>query len=162
MTKLNMSKIKYLGVVVGIVVLGAGVVSSANTSLPGSLLYPVKLNVNEKVQAVFKTENIAKADFYIYLANKRLDELKIVKDTNKLNDEILKKVQSNFNQQTIEAQTKINMVDNTSMEKLRLQEAMDVLIDKAMVSFGLREDTTEADMIPESLDEQKPKVPAKK
>ncbi len=60
--------------------LGGSVVVASAHSLPDSPLYSVKLTV-EKVQLVLKTSNYSKAQFYLNLAEKRLEEAqKLAKD----------------------------------------------------------------------------------
>lgn len=64
-------------VIVALVVLLSGGVSiGAQNSLPGDALYPVKIDVNEKIGSWFNFSEKAKANFDGELALKRLDEAK--------------------------------------------------------------------------------------
>ncbi len=56
------------------VLIGGGVSFAAQRSLPGDILYPVKVGFNEKVVAAFKISPVAKVDYEVDLANRRLEE----------------------------------------------------------------------------------------
>lgn len=57
-----------------IALLGGGTSIAANNSLPGDFLYPVKVDVNEKVAGAFQFSPEAKANWEAKLAEVRLDE----------------------------------------------------------------------------------------
>ncbi|MDO8489940.1 MAG: hypothetical protein Q7S47_00815 [bacterium] len=65
-----------MAVVVAIAALGVGgVVFTADASVPGTLLYPMKISVNEKVQAMLLTRNATeKVSFAASLIHRRLSE----------------------------------------------------------------------------------------
>ncbi|GEM_PF-1449008 len=53
---------------------GSGVALAAERAVPGDILYPVKVNVDEKVAAAFAVSTEAKANLATRLADRRLDE----------------------------------------------------------------------------------------
>jgi len=71
-----------LAAVVVLILVGVGTVSAAASSLPGDTLYPVKTTA-EKVQGFFTFGSEAKANFYMKLAERRLDELKLLVESNR-------------------------------------------------------------------------------
>jgi hypothetical protein len=71
-----------LVIVLVILLAGVGMVSASASSLPGDTLYPVK-TTTEKVQGFFTFGREAKANFYMKLAQRRLDELKLLAESNR-------------------------------------------------------------------------------
>lgn len=57
-----------------VVFTGGGVSLAANNALPGDLLYPVKVSVNEEVRSVFTFSDEAKLEFEIDRSERRLTE----------------------------------------------------------------------------------------
>lgn len=53
---------------------GGGASFAAEQSLPGDLLYPIKIEINEKVKAAFAANPKAKTELEISFVNSRLDE----------------------------------------------------------------------------------------
>src|SRR3990167_3128159 len=66
---------KFMAIILIIVLLvGGGTSIAANNSLPGDILYPVKLGMNEKVAGWFDTSAEARAQYQSDLAIRRLEE----------------------------------------------------------------------------------------
>ncbi len=61
-----------------ILVLGGGIVSASQKSLPGSLFYPLKVRVVEPVRGALIFSPVKKAQFQIELSAKRLEEAEIL------------------------------------------------------------------------------------
>jgi hypothetical protein len=53
---------------------GLSTVSAAQGSLPGDLLYPVKLSINENIEMAFASDNADKAALEVRLAERRVEE----------------------------------------------------------------------------------------
>jgi len=64
-----------ISLVIAILIMGGGTVGASINSLPGDLLYPVKIT-SEKVQTFFTYGNEAKANLYAKLAERRIDEIR--------------------------------------------------------------------------------------
>lgn len=60
---------------VALFMVGASTVIAAEGSLPGDLLYPVKINIIERVEAAFATSAESKAAFAVELADRRMGEV---------------------------------------------------------------------------------------
>jgi hypothetical protein len=63
-----------VGGVVAVLLVGGGTVALAQNSLPGDLLYGVKLGVLEKVDSTFAGSGKARAEWHIKMADRRLQE----------------------------------------------------------------------------------------
>jgi len=62
-------------VVLAFLLSGAGTVMAARDTVPGDLLYPVKM-VTEKTRMAFTFSDLARAELYIDLAEQRVDEIR--------------------------------------------------------------------------------------
>lgn len=76
----------------------SGISFAANGSLPGDLLYPVKVGVNEKVLSFLLLSGEAKAKYDVHLAKLRLEEGEKAAVGKKLNDQTRSKIESLFNE----------------------------------------------------------------
>jgi hypothetical protein len=66
-----------------------GVAYSAESTLPGSFLYPVKIHVNEPAVGLFSVTNALKAGFDIRSVSRRLVEVEKLSETNKMTNPVL-------------------------------------------------------------------------
>jgi hypothetical protein len=86
-------------IVIGLLIvalLGGGASVAANNSLPGDFLYPVKIDLNEKVTGVFQLSPEAKAAWEAKLAETRLDETVKLAIDNKLSADWKIKLSADF------------------------------------------------------------------
>ncbi len=84
--------------------LGGGVAFAAEKSLPGSILYPVKIYVNEPVARVFhRNTPEKKADFEVDLVDERLKEAEELSDSDKLDPVLHEKVKKQVLEQAVRA-----------------------------------------------------------
>lgn len=79
---LNTMKIATILVIT--MLMGGGVAFAAETSLPGSPLYPIKTHVNERVRAAFAVNAEAKAELNSTYAEKRINEAERLQEKGKL------------------------------------------------------------------------------
>lgn len=70
---------------VAILFFGGSVSTLAEGALPGSILYPLKVGVNEEVRGWFATGERAKSEWQIALAERRLDEVEKLQEVGPLN-----------------------------------------------------------------------------
>lgn len=78
------------------VLLGGTASYAAEGALPGDLLYPVKVNVNEGVQVWLANSDEAKARLGASLAEKRLEEAEDLAAQGRLNAEVRAEIESRF------------------------------------------------------------------
>lgn len=80
------------------IVFSGGVSLFAQTALPGEILYPVKVNINEKVRLAFALTPEAKANVEASLAATRLEEVEKLAVLGKLTPELAISNDENFNE----------------------------------------------------------------
>lgn len=69
-----------------IVVVSGGTAAAAEGALPGDILYPIKIHVNEEMRATLATSPKAKADWALSRAERRLEEAATLAIAGKLDD----------------------------------------------------------------------------
>src|SRR3989344_6975993 len=75
---------------------GTGTVSAAQGALPGDLLYPVKVSVNEKVEVALAPTPAAKAEVQVRLAERRVDEARELSARGRLDKKSAKALTDDF------------------------------------------------------------------
>ncbi|MBI4101722.1 MAG: hypothetical protein HY443_02035 [Candidatus Nealsonbacteria bacterium] len=80
------------------VTLGFGTIATvaAEKSLPGELLHPVKIKINENVRSLFTFSPYAKAEWEVERANRRLMEVERLAEAGKLKTETIKEAEKRF------------------------------------------------------------------
>ncbi|MDQ3076638.1 MAG: DUF5667 domain-containing protein [bacterium] len=92
------STLKHVGAFAGVaVLLASSVAYAAEGSLPGDILYPVKVSFNEKIQGVFAFTTKSKASHEITLVNRRLVEAESLQDESRLSADMKASVLDGFN-----------------------------------------------------------------
>src|SRR3989344_1591253 len=82
-----------------IVALSGGTAAASSNALPGDALYPVKVNVAEKVSGVFKFSDEGRAEYKLKLAERRLEEAERLATAGRLDAEIKNKLEAKFLEQ---------------------------------------------------------------
>ena len=96
-----------------IIVLGGGGASfAAEGAVPGDVLYPLKLQVNEKVLSSVNFSPEAKAQWEIKLADRRLEEAEKLSSEGKLTADKMVTIESNFKDQAEKIQERIKEFEN--------------------------------------------------
>jgi hypothetical protein len=85
-------------------VVGTGTTYAAQTSLPGDILYPLKINVVENIKVALAVGPKAKAQVHTELAAQRLDEAQELASEGRLDATTTAEIQSNFNEHALAAQ----------------------------------------------------------
>lgn len=80
-----------------IVALGGTTTYAAQSSLPGGLLYPIKIYVNEGVVGALAVSEVSKASFHTYVAEERLKEAETLASRGQLGAETALEIETNFN-----------------------------------------------------------------
>lgn len=79
-------------------VLGGGASFTAADALPGDLLYPFKIHVNENIQQVLAITTKAKADQSAVLAVRRIEEAEALASEGRLTPEVRADIETRFNE----------------------------------------------------------------
>ena len=83
---------------------GAGTVSAAaQGALPGDLLYPIKVSVNEKVEVALAPTLAAKAQVQVRLAERRVDEARELSVRGRLDEKTSKIITDDFDKHSAQA-----------------------------------------------------------
>lgn len=77
--------------------LGGGVALASEYALPGDILYPIKIGVNEKVLGFTKLSDETRAEWNIKLLSRRLEEAERLVVTNRINANVEAEFESRFN-----------------------------------------------------------------
>ncbi|MFZ2621064.1 MAG: hypothetical protein WAX85_01000 [Minisyncoccia bacterium] len=80
---------------------GSGLITASNSSLPGELLYPIKVNVSEPLQGVATLDPISKADWSIEKIQRRFDEAEILAVQGRLDSTINTEIQKRIESETV-------------------------------------------------------------
>jgi hypothetical protein len=106
-----------LAAVLILILIGAGTVTASTGSLPGDTLYPVK-TATEKLQGFFTFSSEAKANFYMKLAQRRLDEIKLLVEGNRSISQSLLVVMNTETDGAIEILSRSKQVRKESIDRL--------------------------------------------
>src|SRR3989338_1973542 len=85
------------------VLAGTGTVSAAQGALPGDLLYPVKVSINEKVEVALAPTTAAKAEVQVRLAERRVDEARELSVRGRLDEKTAKILTDDFDKHSAQA-----------------------------------------------------------
>lgn len=85
-----------LAAVAAAMLVGGGVSFASENSLPGDVLYPVKIRFNEEVRALLTTSVEGRADWETTRAERRLEEAEKLAVSGELNEQTEAEVGSNF------------------------------------------------------------------
>lgn len=88
-----------------IVAVGGTTTYAAQGSLPGGVLYPVKIYVNEPVQEALAVSDKAKVSFHTSVAQERLKEAEALAAEGKLDAQVSSEIEANFNDHVAKADT---------------------------------------------------------
>jgi tetratricopeptide (TPR) repeat protein len=90
-----------------LLLLGGGTTFAAEQALPNQALYPVKIQVNERVRAALTPTMEARVKWEARVAERRLEEAEQLARQNELKAEVKTQVESNFDEQAKLVQEKI-------------------------------------------------------
>ncbi|MEK7612240.1 MAG: DUF5667 domain-containing protein [Patescibacteria group bacterium] len=92
--------------------LGGGVSLGAQNSLPGDALYPVKVNINERIRgALTLTSDEARANYQVALVARRLVEAEQVAQDGDINDTVLSRIEANFQRHADNVEERIKQLE---------------------------------------------------
>lgn len=106
-------------------IIGGNIMYAAEKALPGDVLYPVKINVNEKVKSVVAITPKAKAELEEKKVVKRLDEVKALIEKDDFDDKkretVEKELEKSVKVLKINKEKKINKKDDDFKDRLDIQ-----------------------------------------
>lgn len=108
-----------------VVILGADTYSKAESSLPGDILYPVKVGVIEPLRYTTAVGNLAKANLEAANLDTRLREAEILQVQGKLTDSVSTDLQNRINSNTDQFNKIVEDLNNQN----KLQDDSDLKID---------------------------------
>ena len=106
-----------LGSVLTFVVAGGGLAYAAESSVPGDLLYPVKIHVTEPIRDVLAVTPAEKASWDATKAVRRLNEAEILANRNKLTPQYQNELEQNFNKNVNDFNNSIRTIATTTPKR---------------------------------------------
>ncbi|PJE76161.1 hypothetical protein COV04_01360 [Candidatus Uhrbacteria bacterium CG10_big_fil_rev_8_21_14_0_10_48_11] len=92
---------------------GGGTSYAAEQSLPGDILYPVKVSVNEPFRGLFAVGNEAEANWQAQIVERRLNEAVTLASENKLSQAAIKSLAVNIQEHTKQANEKAVQLEDS-------------------------------------------------
>lgn len=135
--------------VIGGLLLGSTVSFAAENTVPGDVLYPVKIHINEQVLAVIAVTPQAKADWDVRKAERRLEEVEKLADEPTVTPEVKAAAEANFNASTNQVQEHIANFesDDDSEDAIATAEKFAEMLRKHEGNLDKRDMTRAASMI---------------
>jgi len=106
-------------IIIALLLGGGGVSFSAESSLPGDVLYPIKIHVNENIQEIVAVSNESEAKVQAKFATRRLKEAEMLTMKGKLSQQISAELAVRFGehaQKTRDSLVKMSQKENVKME----------------------------------------------
>jgi len=95
-----------------VVLLGGGTAYAAENTLPGDILYPVKIHINEEVRGTLATSAKSRGEWAIARAERRLAEATALAQASRLSDETNGEVQSRLKEHIAEARAQAKRMES--------------------------------------------------
>lgn len=90
-------RLMFVSIILALVaMLGGGTAFAAETTIPGDLLYPVKVHINENVRVALAGSTEAKAELEARFAERRLEEAAELEQSGKLKTDVVTRLENNF------------------------------------------------------------------
>ncbi len=101
----------YASVAIALIIFSTtgGVAYAAERTIPGDVLYGVKIHITEPARTVLSTSHKKKAEWHIRLAERRLEEAVILVDREKLNAEVASKLAKDFSKHSTNARRSLSL-----------------------------------------------------
>lgn len=89
---------------------GAGISFAAEKALPGDILYPVKIGVNEEVRGLLAVSDENKVKWLTKVAERRMEETETLAKENRLDQKAQEKIERSFDENTKKIQEKLKVI----------------------------------------------------
>ncbi|OHA88668.1 MAG: hypothetical protein A2741_02215 [Candidatus Zambryskibacteria bacterium RIFCSPHIGHO2_01_FULL_43_27] len=108
---------------VAIIFFGGSLSTIAEGTLPGDILYPLKVGVNEEVRGWFATSNTAKSEWQISLAERRLDEVEKLQEAGSLSDDSRQEIEEKIEEHARKAEESVSADEAETNASVSISEA---------------------------------------
>lgn len=122
-----------------VLVMGSGYVGvwASENSLPGDLLYPIKIT-SEKIQVKLTFDEHKKAELHVELAKKRTDEIKQLKQKENVDTKVVKETYTKVKEEVSEAKNTLQVIKDKKVSEPEKVDAVAVLTSAEKVDEALR------------------------
>lgn len=113
-----------------VVLVSSGTAAAAQGTLPGDLLYPVKVSFNEAVEVALATTPVARAEVSAKLAERRVEEAESLAARGELSPEVGEELAANFEEHAQNAEKEVAEVeeaDPSAAQELRSKLGVSLL-----------------------------------
>ena len=93
---MNQKATSYASVFLLFILVTSGTLFAAKSSLPGDILYPIKINVSEKLESFVALGKKAQIDVQVGQTISRLEEAEVLSNQNRLDEKKKTKIRDNF------------------------------------------------------------------
>lgn len=152
----------FAGVTLAIILLVmSGTAYAAEESLPGDLLYPIKINVTEKVRTALIKNPERLATWEAKKTERRLKEIEKITIKGNLNQERQKQLEDNLSKQVEITRTRIERLQTN--ERNEKAEKLGIDLEKSLEKYRLRIENIElkSEKIENKLEDKKEQLPEK-
>lgn len=111
-----------------LVLTGAGSVLASKGSLPGDVLYPVKIGIREPIQGIFAVSPVEKIQWESFKAEQRLEEAQILALSGRLDEKKRHEIEDNF-ERTVRAVELLDTSMATSTSAEQFDGGMDARVE---------------------------------
>ncbi len=99
-----------------VVLVSSGTAAAAQSTLPGDLLYPVKVSVNEALEVALATTPVARAEVSAKLAQRRVEEAETLAAQGKLNPAVGEALAASFESHAQDADKQVEVLETEDPE----------------------------------------------
>jgi hypothetical protein len=137
-TFINKRRILVSALVILLLILGGGTSYAAERSLPGDILYPIKVNVNEKIAGLAALTPEARVKFEAKIIEKRLEEADKLAQKGNLNKDTKEKVEKGFEKASVELNKNlIKLIDKKDFDNIsEINSVLDATFNSHQKSLG--------------------------
>lgn len=94
-----------------IIASGAGISFAAERALPGDILYPVKIKVNEEIRGLISITDEKKVQWLTEVAERRIEETETLAKQDRLDQETQEAIEKNFEKRAEKIREKLETID---------------------------------------------------
>ena len=99
---------------------GAGISLAAEGSLPGDILYPIKIEVNEGFREHLARSDEAKMEWFVSVAERRMEETERLASEDRLDDKARATIEANFSENAAKIKTRLSATATGGEVKLSI------------------------------------------